>query len=178
MRAKLLIVSVLVALSQISATVAVAEKKPPQWIPAAQRKKANLAAELKTPDGKAFSLESVQGKILVLNYWATWCQPCKEELPSIAELYKKVHDRGVEIVAVTPEKPDAVQKYLKDKNFPFTIVIDPKDTLGRRFDLGIVPATLVIDDSGKIALKYSTQFDWSSPAIVQGIESLIEKGGN
>jgi peroxiredoxin len=164
------------AVSQLS--TAVAEKKPPQWIPGAQRKKANLIAELKTLDGKSFSMAEHQGKILLVNYWATWCGPCKEELPSIAALYKKLHDQGLDVVAVSAEKPETVQKYIKDKDLPFTIVVDPKDTIGRRFGLNIVPSTLVIDDSGKIALNYGSEYDWNSPAIVDGVQSLLNQTGS
>jgi peroxiredoxin len=170
------IFGLLIAVSQLS--TAVAEKKPPQWIPAAQRKKANLVADLKTLDGKSFSLAEHSGKILLVNYWATWCGPCKEELPSIATLYRKLHDQGLDVVAVSAEKPDTVQKYLKDKDFPFTTVVDPKDTIGRRFGLNIVPSTLVIDDSGKVALNYGSEYDWSSPMILEGIQSLLGQAGS
>ncbi len=112
---------------------------------------------------------------LLLNYWATWCKPCKEELPSIAELYTMLHAEGLEVIAFTSEKPDKVEKFLEDKDFPFTIVVDSKDTLGKRFNLNVVPSTLVIDDAGRIALKYSGQFDWSSSTVVQGVQSVMEQ---
>ena len=95
---------------------------------------------------------------------------------SIAELYKSLHDQGLAVVAFTNEKPETVKKYLKDKDFPFTIVLDPKDTLGKRFNLNIVPSTLVIDAAGKIALNYAGEFDWSSPATVEGVRSVIQQG--
>ena len=167
----------LVFLLPISTNLA-AEKKAPAWVESAKRKPANLAADLKNLDGSPFSLSDHQGKIMLLNYWATWCKPCKEELPSIAELHRKLHPEGLEIIAFTSEKPDKVKKFLEEQDFPFTIVLDPKDTLGKRFNLNVVPSTLVIDASGKIALRYSGEFDWNSPAIVQGIQSVIQQRGD
>jgi peroxiredoxin len=154
-----------------------AEKKPPLWIEAAKRKPADLTADLRTLDGKPFSLSDYRGKTVFLNYWATWCKPCKEELPSIAALYKNLHAGGLEVIAFTNEKPDKVKKFLEDKDLPFTIVLDPKDTLGKRFNLNIVPSTLVIDGADKIALRYAGEFDWSSPMIVEGVQSVMEQGG-
>jgi thiol-disulfide isomerase/thioredoxin len=161
----------------LTSTTVKAEKKPPLWIESEKRKGANLTADLRTLDGKPFSLAEYQGKTIFLNYWATWCKPCKEELPSIAALHKKLHADGLEAIAFTNEKPDKVKKFLEDKDFPFTIVLDPKDTLGKRFNLNIVPSTLVIDGAGKIALSYAGEFDWSSPAIVQGVQSVMGQGG-
>ena len=147
--------------------------KAPVWIEPAKRQPADLTADLKTLDGQAFSFSNFRGKTLLVNYWATWCKPCKEELPSIGELYKNLHGQGLEIVAVSSEKPAVVSAYLKDKNLPFTFVLDPKDTIGKRFKMAIVPSTLVIDDTGKVALRYSGQFDWTDAEFVKELKSML-----
>lgn len=152
---------------------AIGTAKAPVWIEAAKRQSADLTADLKTLDGEPFSLTNFRGKTLLVNYWATWCKPCKEELPSIGELYKNVHGQGIEIVAVTSEKPATVRAYLKDKNLPFTFVLDPKDTISKRFKLAIVPSTLVIDDTGKLALRHSGQFDWNDGEFVKQLKSIL-----
>jgi len=157
----------------LPSTTAIGKAKAPVWIEAGKRQPADLTADLKTLDGQPFSLTSLQGKTLFVNYWATWCKPCKEELPSIGELYKNVRGQGIEIVAVTSEKPAVVLAYLKDKNLPFTFVLDPKDTIGKRFKLAIVPSTLVIDDTGKVALRHSGQFDWNDAEFVKGLKSVL-----
>jgi len=163
----------LFVISALLSMNAIGKAKAPLWIEAAKRQPADLTADLKTLDGQPFSLSEFHSKTLLVNYWATWCKPCKEELPSIGELYKNVHGQGLEIVAVTSEKPAVVREYLKGKNLPFTFVLDPKDTIGKRFKLTIVPSTLVIDDTGKLALRYSGQFDWNDVDFVKELKSIL-----
>ena len=66
------------------------EVKEPQWIPANKRAKANLSGTFKTSDGRKISLKELKSKVIFLNFWATWCTPCREEMPSMARLHEQL----------------------------------------------------------------------------------------
>jgi peroxiredoxin len=144
-----------------------------QWVPAQDRTPADLSVELKNLDGTKFTLEAFRNKVVIVNVWATWCGPCKEEMPSIAELYNKLHAKGFEIIAVTNDNARKVRNFLKQKQFPFSIVLDPKDKFFQRFRVDRVPTTLVIDTAGKLALHHAGVADWNAPEIIEALTLLI-----
>lgn len=144
-----------------------------KWIAEKDRTKAKLSGDFKTMDGKRVSLADFKSKVVFLNFWATWCAPCRQEMPSMARLYAHFRDLGLEMVAVTTESTDAVQKFLADQSFDFTTLIDSKDALGARFRTEIVPTTIVIDAQGRIALRQRGAFEWDSAETLDAFRNLL-----
>jgi thiol-disulfide isomerase/thioredoxin len=106
-------------------------------------------------DGKAQSLGQWRGKVVVVNFWATWCAPCREEIPILVKLQAKYRDRGLQLVGIAIDQPDKVRPYATEMGMDFPILIgnleavDLTKVLGNR--AGVLPFTVVLGRDGKIA---------------------------
>lgn len=107
---------------------------------------------LTTLDGsEEISLSSLKGKVVVLDFWATWCAPCVAGLPTVDEVTKRYADKGVVFYAVdVREKPERVSKFMKKKGWDFPVLLDSEGTAGKAFDVGGIPHSVVIDRDGII----------------------------
>jgi len=107
------------------------------------------AFEIKTFSGASITSASSKGRILVINFWATWCAPCQNEMPELEKFYRQYHDQGVDVIAISlDDKSDlgAVKNAMKSFSFPFAMT---DDTDMRRFGrIWRVPVTFVIDRNG------------------------------
>jgi peroxiredoxin len=122
-------------------------------------------------DGVSKSFSEYRGKVVFLNFWATWCKPCEEEMPSMQLLHKKLKDRPFEMVAVSldSEGPDVVRQFAEKYKLTFTVLHDRKGRVG-------VPETFIIDQNGVIAEKAWGPRDWSSPESIKLIMDLLNNG--
>ncbi len=112
-----------------------------------------------TLDGQTFDLASYRGKVVMVDFWATWCGPCVAELPNVKKVYEKHHDRGLEIVGVSFDyERDTLTKFVKTKAVPWPqIFFEGPDKqgwdnpIGRKYGIDGIPMTLVIDRDGNLA---------------------------
>ena len=105
---------------------------------------------LKTLEGKEVSLSDLRGKVVLVNFWATWCPPCRSEMPLFERVYKKYKDKGFEILAVSTDSSlDPVKKFVKDYKISFMILYDDKNVVGLYGVQGL-PTSFLIDRDGKI----------------------------
>jgi cytochrome c biogenesis protein CcmG/thiol:disulfide interchange protein DsbE len=116
-------------------------------------------------------LADYRGKVVLLNFWATWCEPCVIEIPSLLQLH---HDMpSLAIVAVSiDEDPDAYKTFLANRHIDFTTVRNPSQSVPTLFHTDMWPETYVIDRKGVIRRKFVGAQDWSSPEIRQYLNSL------
>src|SRR3989337_1339414 len=107
---------------------------------------------LKDLDGVEKSLKEFRGKVVLLNFWATWCSPCRIEIPSMVELYKKYKDRGLEIIGVNLDKlgRSGVEQFSKEYNISFPVLLDPAGEVGTNYGIVALPTTFILDRKGKI----------------------------
>ena len=104
----------------------------------------------KTRDGREFRLSELHGKVVLVNFWATWCPPCKEEMPIFEREYKRCKDKGFEILAVNMDSSESnLQKFLKENNYSFPIV-RPSEDLQKELKLMGFPTSYLLDKEGKI----------------------------
>ncbi len=104
----------------------------------------------KTLDGREFRLSELHGKVVLVNFWATWCPPCKEEMPIFEREYKRCKDKGFEILAVNMDGSESnLQKFLKENNYSFPIV-RPSEDLQKELKLMGFPTSYLLDREGKI----------------------------
>lgn len=106
---------------------------------------------LKAIDGADITLSSYRGKAVVLAFWATWCEYCREELPLIAALYEEVHDGGIEVLAVNVgDEPERVLAYVAELELPCPVLMDRRGEVATRYRVRGLPTTVFIDPEGNV----------------------------
>jgi cytochrome c biogenesis protein CcmG, thiol:disulfide interchange protein DsbE len=126
-----------------------------------------------TERGKVMTRSDFGGRVLVLNFWASWCPPCVEETPSMNALARDLAPRGVVVLGISVDQnADAYRRFLADHGVVFETALDPEETVNSEFGTFKYPETYVIRD-GKVRIKYIGPRDWSDPAIRREIESLL-----
>lgn len=113
--------------------------------------------ELTTLDGETVKLSDYQGKKVILNFWATWCPPCKAEMPHMQDFYEKNKENGIEILAVNLTNMDkgqaAIEEFVTDYGLTFEIPLDEDGTIGRQYQAFSIPTSYMIDTNGVITKK-------------------------
>ena len=107
---------------------------------------------LKDQYGVTHSLENYKGKVIFLNFWATWCPPCKKEMPDVESIYKEYEEnkKDVVILGVNSEKENEAKKFLKDKGYTFPTLIDENLEVMRKYFIQAFPTSFVIDKEGNV----------------------------
>jgi peroxiredoxin len=138
------------------------------------------APEFTLPDlnGNMVSLKALRGKVVFLNFWATWCKPCEEEMPSMQALYDMLKERQFEILAVSvdTEGPEAVDRFVKKYGITFPVLHDRRGNVKDLYKTTGVPETFVIDQNGVIAEKVWGPRDWTQPRSIETVMELITTG--
>lgn len=146
-----------------------------KWIPEKDRVKAKMSGDFKTADGKKVALQDLRSKVVFLNFWATWCAQCKEEMPWMTDLSRKFSTQGLQVIASTNEDPKTVRRFLKGKDFSFPVLLDSGDTLIDRFKVETLPTTVIIDDQGGVAFRVNSVFEWNSPEVIAAFEEFLNE---
>ncbi len=132
--------------------------------------------KLEKLDGTTVSLESLRGKVVFLNVWATWCEPCREEMPSMQTLYDSFKtNKDFVMLAVSQDTKGraAVAPYVAKNGYHFTILLDPENKIGETYDVSGVPETFIIDRKGQIVAHHMGAFDWSRPDVRDALQQLL-----
>ncbi len=129
-----------------------------------------------SPDGRAIKLADYRGKVVFLNFWATWCLPCREEMPTMERLYQRFKDKGFMILAVSVDAEGAqvVTPFVKEHKLTFPIGLDPKMALAERYGVRAIPSSFLVDRKGRLAALALGPRDWDSKAAHAFIESLLK----
>lgn len=113
-----------------------------------------MAVSLATPEGGKGSLETWKGKVLVVNFWATWCAPCRKEIPEFMRMQQRLGARGLQFVGVAIDELDAVRPFLRDVGVNYPTLVGQFDAmeLARSLgnEMGALPFTVVVDRSGRV----------------------------
>lgn len=129
--------------------------------------------ELTTLDGETVLLSDYQGKKVILNFWATWCPPCKAEMPHMQKFYEKYKDQGVEILAVNltsqDKGVDKVKAFVEENGLTFPILLDEEGEVGQKYQIATIPTSYMIDTKGNIVQTIV------GPMDEEMMESLISK---
>lgn len=125
-----------------------------------------------TDDGRAVSVPNFGGKLLVLNFWASWCGPCVEETPSLSAFSDEYRNKGVVVLGVSVDQdPNAYQKFVERFRPAFLVARDRK--IHEDFGTFIYPETYIIDSSGRVLKKYAEAVNWMNPETTSYINSLL-----
>lgn len=104
--------------------------------------------------GDDFILSSLKGKVIILDFWATWCSPCRKEIPGFIELYREYKDEGLEIVGVCLESEAAVKPFAEETGINYALVFANQEIVQRYGGIRYVPTTFIIDRQGNIIKKH------------------------
>ena len=116
----------------------------------------NLAPdfELKNVEGNSIKLSSLKGKKVILNFWASWCPPCRQEMPDMAKFYVDQKDKGIEILAVdltnTEKSREDVTNFMRANSITFPVVLDENGKVSQLYNVASIPASFIIDSQGVI----------------------------
>jgi peroxiredoxin len=130
---------------------------------------------LATPDGKKLSLKDFRGKVVLLNFWATWCVPCREEMPAMEKLYQEFKEKNFVIlaVAVKDRKQDAVD-FVKELKITYPIVLDPDAKIGQEYGAWGLPATYIIGPKGEGLARGWGPAEWYGNGARKLIRDLVD----
>jgi peroxiredoxin len=114
--------------------------------------------------GDSFSTSELRGKVVVVNFWATYCGPCIKEMPKVVDAHREFSTRGYETIAVAVRRddPERVAQFAAKHALPFKVAIDSSGELGREFgNVRITPTVFLIDKNGKVLRRYVGKPDWA-----------------
>jgi peroxiredoxin len=132
--------------------------------------------EVPTLGSGALRLSDFTGKVVLVNFWATWCPPCKREMPSIEPLYRRHRARGFAVLAISLDSADAatVARFVESLGLPFTVGLDPQMAVAQRYAVRGLPSTFLIDRTGSIVGVALGPRDFDSPPAHALVERLLE----
>lgn len=133
---------------------------------------------LKSLDGRDVTLDEFRGKYLLINFWATWCGPCKIEMPSLEALYQKFKDDGLALIGISNDMFGArvVKPYVEASKISFPVLLDQRLTVSYKFGVVNLPTTFLVNPKGEIIGILHGPEDWGKPATLRYFENLLKKG--
>ncbi|MBI3995974.1 MAG: TlpA family protein disulfide reductase [Nitrospirae bacterium] len=127
-------------------------------------------------DGEDVSLIGMTGKVVFINFWATWCGPCKAEMPSMETLYQDYKDKGLEMLAVSSDMEGAlvVQPFVEKLGLSYPILLDTDFRVDDKYMIQSLPTTILVDRNGVITHRIMGAWNWDSPESRNMIEKLLK----
>ena len=116
----------------------------------ADRQREHASFTLADLQGNTRSLKQLRGKVVLVNFWATWCPPCRKEIPDLQTLYNRFKDQGLVILGISDEDAGKVRSFLADKNVTYPILLDPSRKVNDLFQVQGIPKSFVYDRDGKL----------------------------
>ena len=124
--------------------------------------------------GQVHRLSDFRGKVVLINFWATWCPPCIVEMPSMESLRKEIDETQLKIVALSVDDSwEPIDTFLEKYSFGFGIYADFQEKVAKRYGTHMVPETYIVDKQGVILCKVTGDRDWMEPAMIAFLKKLI-----
>jgi cytochrome c biogenesis protein CcmG/thiol:disulfide interchange protein DsbE len=129
---------------------------------------------IQTDTGKTVTAHNFGGKLLILNFWATWCQPCIHEVPSLNRLESVLGSKGLVVLGVSQDTDvQAYKSFLARFKVSYLTAREPDQTVKSKYGTILIPESYLIDQSGKVVEKIISDTDWSSEQMIQHVQSLL-----
>lgn len=134
-----------------------------------------IGVDLERLDGSPDALENYRGKVVVLNVWATWCPPCRREMPGLQRLSETLDPKSFAVLGVAiNDQPAMVREFLRAKKVSFAAHIDRDGSLlSPHFDVSAIPATFVIDRAGRLVWSKAGELAWDDAAVAQWLKEML-----
>ena len=134
--------------------------------------------ELPALGGGQVSLADQRGKVVLLNFWATWCKPCEAEMPAMQNLYSALAQEGFTLLAVSVDEEEApVADFQRRLGLDFPLLLDPDQRVSRLYQTYRFPESLLIDQRGRVVERYVGEKPWDSAVYVERVRRLVAEGG-
>jgi thiol-disulfide isomerase/thioredoxin len=136
---------------------------------------ATPALELADLQGVRHKLADYRGSVVLVNFWATWCEPCRDEMPSIERLRASLEGRRFVVLAVNLAEPEArIRKFLDAVPVRFPVLLDRDTQTSRAWQAKVLPATYIVGPDGVIRYRHVGELDWSKPEVREQIVKLLK----
>jgi thiol-disulfide isomerase/thioredoxin len=160
---------------------ATARAEPSRFIPWSRPDTPPLA--LKDVDGRPHTLADHRGKVLLINFWATWCEPCREEMPSMRTLRDRLAGQPFDVLAVNHgESATRVREFMTRERLTLTALLDPNQEAVRAWRVRVLPGSFLVDGEGRARYSVIGELDWATEEAVKIVRGLLattsgERGG-
>ena len=140
------------------------------------RRQAASDFQLEDLNGETVTLSELQGQVVFLNFWATWCGPCRLEMPDMEGLHQALGDEGLHLLAVNiREEPEPVRRFMTSLGLSFDVVMDVSGEVAKTYAASSLPMTYLIDRDGTILARAIGAREWKGPEIVQMFQALLAR---
>jgi len=131
--------------------------------------------DLEKLDGGRFGSGELDGRVSLVNFWATWCKPCEDEMPAMQRLYETLAPEGFELVAISVDESDSdVRAFRERLGVGFPILLDPDQEVARRYQTTGFPESILVDRNGLIVERYVGPREWDHPDYVERVRRLMQ----
>jgi thiol-disulfide isomerase/thioredoxin len=129
--------------------------------------------------GSPVRLSDLRSKVMLINFWATWCMPCRTEMPTIETLYQRYEDRGLDVLAINLDvlSTAGVEAFVKEVEVTFRILLDPSWSTARAYRVVGLPTTFLIDRAGNVVVREVGERDWTDATSLAAVEGLLREAG-
>ena len=125
-------------------------------------------------EGKSVDLKAMRGRVVLVNFWATWCEPCRDEMPSLARLQEKLKGQPFEVLAVNfGESGPKVSDFVRKQGWTVPILLDPDKQAAGAWGAKGLPMTFLVDANGKVRYSVFGERDWSEGESLRAVEKLL-----
>jgi peroxiredoxin len=141
-------------------------------------REAALAFTAATPDGGGVRLAELAGRVVLLNFWATWCEPCREEMPAMERLARAYGPRGLVVLALSVDRDAAsvVPSFLRRHGLTFRVGLDPDQAIARLYRVWALPSTFILDRTGAPLFAAQGPREWDGEAARAFFDALLQRG--
>ncbi len=131
---------------------------------------------LKSDNGENLKLSELRGEVVLINFWASWCGPCRQEMPLLSELHDKYRDMGFTVLGVNVEEnSSAARKLLKDMPVSFPVLFDSDSSVSRKYDVVAMPSTVLVDRDGNVRYLHKGYKPGEENIYLEKVRSLIRE---
>lgn len=129
----------------------------------------------KNLDGSEFDLQSKKGTVVLVNLWATWCGPCRHEIPELEKLHAEYANRGFAVVGISvDDTAEAVHEFLKERPIHYPIVLDPEGRMPGILDVSVLPTSVIVDRGGRMVWRSVGIVSASDPEMIKVLEAALK----
>jgi peroxiredoxin len=114
------------------------------------RTREHLEFRLKDLSGRTWTISELRGKVVLVNFWATWCPPCRKEMPDLETLYGRLGAKGLVVLGISDEEADKVEPFIRERKLSFPVLLDPGRKVNEMFVVEGIPRSFVSDREGKL----------------------------